>query len=141
MVDPSSLDALYLAYFTNDASRCREYGGGFTEFLRLGQVIRWHWPADVVEQWLYDHAGNESFLKDYELVDLTRISWRVGAVSLNLLMELSTGPSGADAIEYFAREPDHWGSVRQRGEPVDLAAMWDIHGSRKRWPLLLDRAV
>lgn len=141
MVDQPSLDALYLADFVDIASRCREHGGGLTEFRRLEQVVRLHWPADVVEQWLYDHAGNNSFLKDYGLVDLTQIKWRVEALSLDLLMEMPTGPSEADAIECFARDPEHWISVRQHGEHMGVAEMWGVHGTWKRWPLVLDRAV
>lgn len=141
MADSSSTDALRLADFIEEAFRCREHGGGLTEFLRLGQVVRLHWPADVVEQWLYDHAGNESFLRDYGLVDLARITWQVEALSLDLLMELPTGPSDADAIEYFARDPEHWIAVRQHGQRAGVAEMWDLHGTWKRWPLVLDRAA
>lgn len=141
MSDPLSADALYLADFVQDASRCRERGSGLTEFLRLPKVVRLHWPADVVEQWLYDHAGNESFLKDYGLVDLTGIVWQVEAASLDFLLELPTGPSDSDAIGRFANEPEHWITVRRHGEHMGVAEMWNVHGTWKRWPLVLDRAL
>lgn len=141
MPDRSRADALFLASFVEDASRCRDHGGGITEFLRLEHVARLRWPTDVVEQWLYDHADNESFLNDYGLVDLTGIIWRVEAVSLDILMELPTGPSDADAIERFANEPEHWIAVRRHGEHMGVAEMWNVHGTWKRWPLVLDRAL
>lgn len=141
MVDPSSSDALSLDDFIEDAARCRERGGGLSEFLRLGKVVRLRWPADVVEQWLYDHAGSGPFLDDYGGVDLARIGWQVEAISRDVLMELQTGRSDADAIERFAKEPQHWVDVRRHGVHTGVAEMWDVHGTWKRWPLVLDRAL
>lgn len=132
---------LFLADFVEPASRCREHGGGLTEFLRLDQVARLHWPDDVVEQWLYDHAGNASFRKDYGLVDLSEIDWQVEVLSLDLLMEMQTGPSDGDVIEYFATDPEQWITVRQHGEHMGVAEMWEVHGTWKRWPLVLDRVL
>lgn len=59
-----------LADFADLAQQCRENGYGFAEFRRQDMVIDLRWPADVLEQWIYDHAGNGSFLRDYENVEL-----------------------------------------------------------------------
>lgn len=137
----SSSESLFLADFEQEATRCREQGGGLSEYLRLHDVVRLQWPEDVVEQWLYDHAGNQSFKTDYGHVDLTQIDWHVEALSVKVLLDMPTGPSDGDLLEEIAQNPEHWISVRCHGVHLGVAQMWDVHGTWKRWPLVLDRSV
>jgi len=130
-----------LADFADLAQQCRENGYGFAEFRRQDMVIDLRWPADVLEQWIYDHAGNGSFLRDYENVELSRVGWQVEALSVDTFMAMPTGPSDAGAIEYFAADPDHWMAVRNQGEHLGVGLAWDVHGTWKRWPIILDRAL
>lgn len=140
-VSLSSSELLFLADFEQEATRCREQGGGLSEFLRLPDVVRLQWPTDVVEHWLYDHAGNQSFKIDYGHVDLTQIDWHVEALSGKVLLDMPTGPSDGDLLEEIAQNPEHWISVRCHGVHLGVAQMWDVHGTWKRWPLVLDRSV
>lgn len=59
----------------------------------LDQVARLHWPDDVVEQWLYDHADNASFRKDYGLVDISEIDWQVEVLSLASILHMVGSPA------------------------------------------------
>lgn len=130
-----------LADFADLAQQCRENGCGFAEFRRQDIVIDLSWPADVLEQWVYDHAGNGSFVRDYENVQLSRVGWQVEALSVDTFMVMPTGPSDAGDIEYFAADPDHWTAVRSQGEHLGVGLAWDVHGTWKRWPIILDRAL
>jgi hypothetical protein len=38
------------------------------------------WQDDVVEQFLYDHADNIGFLRDYGDLDLSEIEWDVEVI-------------------------------------------------------------
>lgn len=130
-----------LADFTELAHRCREDGFGLAEFRRQDAVIDLHWPSDVLEQWVYDHCDKDSFLCDYETVDLTRIDWRVEALPVATLMTIPTGRSDADDIEYFAADPDRWVDVRSQGEHLGVREAWETHGTWKRWPVIIDRGL
>ncbi|AEF41908.1 hypothetical protein [Hoyosella subflava] len=130
-----------LANFTDLAQRCRENGYGFTEFRRQDMVAGLRWPTDVLEQWVYDHAGNISFLRDYENVDLSQVGWQVEALPIDTFMAMPTGPSDGDVIEEFAAAPDHWVAVRNQGEHLGVRLTWETHGTWKRWPIVLDRAL
>jgi hypothetical protein len=56
-------------------------------------------------------------------------------------MTMPTGPSDADDIEYFAGNHEHWIAVRNTGVHVGAELAWEVHGTWKRWPIVLDRAV
>lgn len=100
-----------------------------------------HWPVDVIEQWIFDHAGNDSFEADYGHIDLISVGWSLEAVTLDDLMTIPTGMSEAEVVEYFAQDPENWVAVRNLGQHVGVREMWDVHGTWKRWPILLDSAV
>lgn len=51
----------------------RVRGGGLPEFLDTDRVKCLAWPDDVVDQWLYGHAGFGPFLLDYGGLDLTTL--------------------------------------------------------------------
>lgn len=134
-------DSACIVDFSADATRCRREGGGLSDFLRLRQVAQLGWPRDVVEQLLFDHAEHEAFHKDYGAIDLRQVVWCLQAIPVDVLMEVPTGWSERDAIECFAEDWEHWVSVRKYGEHVGVGQMWDVHGTWKRWPLLLDQSL
>ncbi|MFG2918135.1 hypothetical protein ACGF0D_35280 [Kitasatospora sp. NPDC048298] len=99
------------------------------------------WPDDVVEQFLYDHGDNSSFLQDYRDVDLSRIVWGLEATPAEELGEMPTGASDHGCIEYYAENPDHWVAVRHRGIHEGVARYWEELGTWKRPPVLIDRRL
>ncbi|KFZ80837.1 hypothetical protein ED92_10950 [Amycolatopsis sp. MJM2582] len=130
-----------IADYTLISQDCHEDGSGFAGFRRHPEVAGLGWPDDVLEQWLYDHAGNEAFLLDYADVDLAQISWEVEAASTDLLVETPTGDSDGDCIDEFAANPDYWIEVRHTGIHRGVALCWEIHGTWKRWPVLIERSL
>ncbi|WP_137803150.1 hypothetical protein [Kocuria sp. 2SI] len=130
-----------LSDFAALTQRCRESDYGFAEFLRQEAVLELHWPADVLEQWLYDHADNEAFLQDYGNLELSQMGWQVEAISTETFMAMPTGPSDTGAIEEFARDPEHWIAVRHQGPHLGVRLAWDTHGTWKRWPILLEQSL
>lgn len=128
-----------LKHYSELAQLCHENGEGFAGFLRHEIVSLLRWPDDVLEQWIYDHAGNDSFLKDYGDVDLPRVAWEVAALSVDTLTVMPTGRSDGDAIECVAADPEHWVAVRGQGVHMGVKLCWDIHGTWKRWPIVLDQ--
>lgn len=132
------MSPMYLRKFSALARSCRESGYGFEEFRTSDIVIELGWPDDVAEQWLYDHAGNSSFLEDYGSVNLTRIRWDVETIPHEAFLTMPTGPSDGDYIEEIAANPIHYISVRCHGTHVGVQQCWEIHGTWKRWPILID---
>ena len=59
--------------FADLAARCCEQGFGFAEFRRQDPVIDLRWPDDPLEQWVYDHSTNGSFLRDLAWVGRQRV--------------------------------------------------------------------
>jgi len=132
---------MYLADFTALAEACRESGRGSTAFCRAGRVLDLRWPADVLEQWLYDHSDTEPFLQGYGDVDLSQIHWDLEALRAVDIAAMPTGPSDHEIIDEFAANPDHWVSVRNSGVHIGVAQMWELHGTWKRWPVLIHRRL
>ncbi|WP_353111550.1 hypothetical protein [Microbacterium sp.] len=130
-----------LTDFADHAVRCREQGGGLCAFLRLDSVRRLGWPDDVIEQWLYDHADKASFGADYGRVDLSQITWEVEALPIDLLLKIQTGPSDDGAIEGYALAPDHWIDLRRQGVHRGVRLAWEVHGTWKRWPIIVDTGL
>jgi hypothetical protein len=130
-----------LADFIDVAAACRASQGGFAAFKATDEVRSLQWPADVLEQWLYDHCDFWAFLHDYGAVDLSRLRWTLEALDAAQIASMPTGPSDGDVIDEFAANPDHWIGVRSGGVHVGVAQMWQLHGTWKRWPVLLDRSV
>jgi hypothetical protein len=130
-----------LADFAAIAQRCRESDYGFAEFLHQEAVLELHWPTDVLEQWLYDHADNDSFLQDYGDLELSQVGWQVEAISTETFMTMPTGHSDAGVIEEFAGDPEHWIAVRHQGPHLGVRLAWETHGTWKRWPILLDQSL
>lgn len=132
---------MHLSDYSELAIHCREQGFGFDEFRKQPIVGRLHWPDDVTEQWIYDLANHVPFLTDYRDVDLSTIMWRVEALPVGVYMRIATGPSESDTIEEFARDPDHWVAVRKHGVHRGVGLSWEVHGTWKRWPLIIERDV
>jgi hypothetical protein len=99
------------------------------------------WPDDVLEQWLYDHSDIGAFLHDYGTVDLSQLRWGLDALNASDMAVMPTGPSDGDAIGEYAADPDHWIGVRRSGVHAGVAQMWDLYGTWKRWPVLIDRSL
>lgn len=130
-----------LADFAPIAQSCRESEFGFAAFRGNLPVLRLRWPDDVLEQWLYHHADNSAFLRDYGDVDLSRIRWQVEAISTEEFIRIPTGPSDGDCIDEYAANPGHWINVRRHGVHMGVSLCWDTHGTWKRWPILIDRLL
>lgn len=130
---------VYLADFSEIAQTFRKSPTRFEGFRSDSRVLALRWPDDVLEQWLYDHADNAAFLRDYGFIDLSRVTWEVEVVSLASLLDMPTGPSDRNSIDEFAENPEHWIRVRRQGVHAGVAQCWAVHGTWKRWPLLLDR--
>ena len=62
------------------AVSCRENSMRFEGFRQNVLVSSLGWPDDVVEQFLYDHADNIGFLRDYGDLDLSKIEWDVEVI-------------------------------------------------------------
>lgn len=135
----SRMVGMHLEEFSNLVQSFRQSNYCFHRFRDHPVTIALQWPDDVLEQWLYDHADNASFLHDYRDVDLSRIRWDVETVSLKEFLEMPTGPSDRDCIDKFAENPSHWIGVRRDGIHQGVARCWETHGTWKRWPVLIDR--
>lgn len=132
---------MYLSDFKCLAKEARGSICGFAHFRSHSSSIALGWPDEVLEQWIYDYADKASFLHDYGNLDLSRIRWDVEVLRLDELLTLPTGPSDAGCIEEFAADPDHWVRVRTGGVHMGISQCWEIHGTWKRWPILLDREL
>lgn len=119
----------------------RDSGGGLNSFRYAPTAACLaDWPIDVVEQWPYDHAHHAAFETDYGHIDLSTLNWEVEVVPLEELMNMPTGASEGDLIESFAKDPQRW-AVRNAGDHRGVREMWDVHGTWKRWPILIDRTL
>jgi hypothetical protein len=123
------------------APACRESNMRFEGFRSNTLVRSLRWPDDVVEQFLYDHADNVGFLRDYGHLDLLRMEWNVEILPASELINLPTGASDSDCLEEYAANPDHWVRMRNHGIHIGVAECWQAHGTRKRWPILIDRSL
>lgn len=136
---PTNNAGLHLADFSLDALQCREKGYGFAEFRQLPKARQLRWPDDVLEQWVFDHAGYDPFLNDYGEIDLSGIDWQVETLPVEDFVAMPTGPSDGDAIECYEADPDHSIAVRKHGVHMGVKLCWETHGTWKRWPIVLDR--
>lgn len=132
---------MHLSDFSKLARESRESKCGFWHFRDHPRSLALGWPDEVLEQWLYDHADNGSFLDDYGGIDLTTLQWNVEVIPLEELVLCPTGPSDAGCIEDFAADPDHWVAVRNMGVHIGVSECWEAHGTWKRWPILIDRQL
>jgi len=80
-----------LAGFGDVAVSFRENSMRFEGFRQNALVSSLGWPDDVVEQFLYDHADNNAFLRDYGDPDLSKIEWDVEVISVEELIEIPMG--------------------------------------------------
>ncbi len=131
-----------LADIVEPARAAHDVAGGLAAFHADPAVsaLR-HWPEDVIEQWLYDHAEHAPFQADYGHIDLSSLAWTVEPVTLADLLLMPTGASETDLLDYFARDPEHWVAVRNKGCHIGVREVWEVQGTWKRWPILLDRGV
>lgn len=105
------------------------------DYLALPGITQLDWPAEVIEQWLFDHGGNASFLKDYEKLDLGEIRWTQEDVPCEQLRDAVTGQSDQEYLMTAARLHEHW--VRVRGSRVQEA--WRVFGTWLVPPILIAR--
>ncbi|MFB6784501.1 hypothetical protein ACFCX0_46385 [Streptomyces sp. NPDC056352] len=117
--------------------RRRDNGLSLVDFRVHPAIASLQWPDDVVEQWLFDHGDNASFLRDYGGIDLREVEWSLETISAEELYEMPTGASDDGCIEHFAANPDHWVGVR----PPDVGLCWEEHGTWMRPPILIDRSL
>jgi hypothetical protein len=116
----------------------REDGGlSFDRFRVDPALTLLQWPDDVLRQFLFDHGDNASFVRDYDSIDLCKITWRLETIPAADFCEMPTGASDAGCIEIFAENPVHWVEVR----PVEVGHHWKKHGTWMRPPILIDRRL
>lgn len=137
----ATITNMKLADYSDLARTHREAGLGHERFRDLPIVSLLLWPDDVVEQWLYDHADNDCFLDDYGDIDLTCVGWKRELIPVVELTDIPTGPSDGDCMEEYAANPDHWVRVRNSGIHEGVAESWEICGTWKREPVLIDRLL
>lgn len=130
-----------LAALSDLARSCRESNMRFEGFRTNNLVRSLRWPDDVAEQFLYDHADNIGFLCDYGNLDLFALRWDVEIVPTDELIGIPTGASDGGCLEEYAADPDHWVKARSRGIHFGVAECWEVHGTWKRWPILIDRSL
>ena len=111
--------------------------GSLGDYLALPQVASLHWPADVVERWLFDHAGNASFIEDYGHLDLAAIEWTRELVPAAQLVDMPTGASDAEFLASVVRLHRHYLGLRPQG----IRDAWERHGTWLVPPILLSRQV
>ena len=128
--------------FRDLAQQCRENGYGFAEFRRQDMVI------DLRGRLTFFSSGSTTTQVMAPSCGTTRTSSFHGSGGRSKRCRSTrswrcrTGPSDADAIEYFAADPDHWMAVRNQGEHIrEWGSAWDVHGTWKRWPIILDRVL
>lgn len=130
------------ARIAEDARECEESRlSALGRFCSHPEVYALGWPDDVVEQWLFDHAGHGPFQRDYARVDLNRIRWGVEIVATSTFLAMPTGQSESGCIAKYAENPDWWISVRNSGVHRGVAESWTAHGTWKRWPIVIDRGL
>ncbi|MFJ9675392.1 hypothetical protein ACIRP5_31945 [Streptomyces sp. NPDC101221] len=117
--------------------RRRDGGMSFDRFRDDAALLPLRWPDDVLEQVLFEHGDNPSFVYDYGAVDLREIAWRLETISASELCEMPTGASDGGCIDLFARNPEHWIKVR----PAPVGRHWEEHGTWLRAPILISRQL
>ena len=74
--------------------------------------------------------------------DLSQLRWGLEALKASdMSVAMPTGPSDGDVMDEFAANPGRWISVRNSGVHAGVAQMWELHGTWKRWPVLIDRSL
>ncbi|MFI8977198.1 hypothetical protein ACIGO9_30245 [Nocardia asteroides] len=115
-----------------------ETGAGTLKgFLSIPQVAGLGWPEDVVDEWLWKLGSHLEFLDDYDSLELETVQWAREELPVTELVNLPTGPSEADLIEYNANH--HQYLLQQR--PVAIAHAWNSSGTWLAPPLLIDRIL
>ncbi len=109
--------------------------GDLSDYLALPQIAGLRWPADVVEQWLFDHAGNVSFVKDYGHLDLAAIEWTRAPVPARELVDIPTGKNDAEFLASVAKLHRHYLGLR----PQEVRDAWEYRGTWLVPPLLISR--
>lgn len=109
--------------------------GNLAGYIALAEIAQLEWPAEVVEQWLFDHGGNASFLADYGALDLGEIRWAKEEVPVEQLRDTITGQTDQEYLVTAARLHEHW--VRVRGPRVREA--WSVLGTWLVPPILISR--
>lgn len=136
-----SVDDMNLTDLSNLALSCRGSRMRFEGFRQDTRVSLLGWPDDVVEQFLYDHADNDGFLRDYGDLDLWKVKWDVEVIPVEEFIVMPTGSSDGDCMEEYAADPVYWVGTRSRGIHIGVPQCWEVHGTWKRWPVLIDRGL
>lgn len=97
-------------------------------------------PEDVLEQFLYDHALNPDFQKQYGHLDLSRIVWELCCLPASEIVQASTYHGFRDwprqvaaRLNAFAKES--WACIDRRPYVVNH---WATHHTWLRAPVMLD---
>ncbi|MBX3196429.1 MAG: hypothetical protein KF727_15195 [Microbacteriaceae bacterium] len=111
--------------------------GNLRDYLALPEIAGLQWPADVVEQWPFDHAGNASFIEDYGHLDLTALDWTRELVPASQLVDIPTGPSDAEFLASVARLHRHYLGLRSQ----EIRDAWEHRGTWLVPPILISRQL
>lgn len=109
--------------------------GNLSDYLALPQIAGLHWPADVVEQWPFDHAGNVSFIEDYGHLDLAAIDWTKELVPAPQLVDMPTGASDVEFLASVASLHRHYLGLRSQ----EIRDAWEHRGTWLVPPILISR--
>ncbi|PFG32382.1 hypothetical protein [Sanguibacter antarcticus] len=119
------------------AESCQNHGDGFGAFRTTSAILALGWPDDVTEQWLYDHPDH--FIQDYGHIDLMHIGWTEEAIGLRQFLNMPTGASENDLLEYNAKNHAYLVGVRNAGVHIGVRKSWENDGTWKRSPLVIQR--
>jgi hypothetical protein len=107
------------------------------QFLADPRVAALDWPVSVVEQFLYDHGGDEAFLADYGSVDLRSVTWSLESLLAYNLRWCRTGASDQGRIEQAST--NHGELLASYPQAVQDG--WEQTGTWLVPPVLLDRSA
>ena len=94
------------------------------DFIERSPARDLKWPKDVVEQLLFDHADNDSFLAEYGRLELEAIGWTVEVVSVEVFEGVPTDSETAAYLKGVSERHQHEVSVRNYGCHEGVSQTW-----------------
>lgn len=104
------------------------------EFLELPAVVALRWPAQVVEDFLYDHGRKDEFLDAYGGLNLAALEWAATVVLASRIASATTDPGGAEWLDQVDQEHQHFTLQR----PMEEREAWDERGTWLRAPVMIE---
>ena len=103
------------------------------------QALELPMPADVLEQFVFDHGTKEEFQRQYGHLDLNALRWVLSSIPAEDILACSVYPQYANRIETVADRTrvvptKGWDDVSLSSEAVEH---WQDHGTWMRPPIML----